>query len=87
MFVPCYEHCYLKFGKQYSEECDDICDYAKASKENKELERILVTILNYYNYKECIYCKRRKTCLTGDCNNFEKYELDLDRIKADYQVE
>lgn len=37
MFEPCYEHCYLRYGKQYTAECDDECNYAKAVKENKEL--------------------------------------------------
>lgn len=37
MFKPCYEHCYLRYGKQYTKECDDKCHYAKAIKENKEL--------------------------------------------------
>lgn len=37
MFEPCYEHCYLRYGKQYTKECDDKCNYAKAVKENKEL--------------------------------------------------
>ena len=37
MFEPCYEHCYLRYGKQYTKECDDKCNYAKAVKEKKEL--------------------------------------------------
>ena len=34
MFEPCYEHCYLKYGKEYTKECDDKCMYAKAVKNN-----------------------------------------------------
>lgn len=37
MLEPCYEHCYLRYGKQYTTECDDKCNYAKAVKEKKEL--------------------------------------------------
>lgn len=37
MFEPCYEHCYLRYSKQYTKECDDKCNYAKAVKEKKEL--------------------------------------------------
>lgn len=33
MFEPCIEHCYLRFGKQYTPDCDDKCAYAKAVKE------------------------------------------------------
>lgn len=38
MFNPCYEHCYLRFGNQYTEDCDDKCEFAKAVKEKKLLE-------------------------------------------------
>lgn len=37
MFEPCYEHCYLRYGKQYTKECDNECNYAKVVRENKEL--------------------------------------------------
>lgn len=30
MFNPCYEHCYLKYGRQYTEECDNSCEYANS---------------------------------------------------------
>lgn len=32
MLNPCYDHCYLKYGKQYTKECDTICDYAIQTK-------------------------------------------------------
>ena len=38
MFNPCVEHCFNRYGKQYSSECDENCDYAKAVKEKKMLE-------------------------------------------------
>lgn len=38
MFNPCVEHCYLKYGKQYSPDCDDKCEYAKVVNEKKLLE-------------------------------------------------
>lgn len=48
MFNQCYEHCYLRFGKQYTPDCDDKCDYAKAVKENKllkeEMDRPIKTL-------------------------------------------
>ena len=41
MFEPCFEHCYLRFGKQYTPDCDDKCEYAKTVKErNKAIEEI-----------------------------------------------
>lgn len=38
MFNPCFEYCHLRFGKQYTEDCDDKCEFAKAVKEKKLLE-------------------------------------------------
>ena len=38
---PCVNYCYLRFGKQYRPECDEICDYAKAAKKAKQLENEL----------------------------------------------
>lgn len=35
VFIPC-SHCYLKHGEQYTQECDDFCDYAKVCLENKK---------------------------------------------------
>ena len=35
MFNPCVEHCYNSYGKQYSPDCGDECEFAKAVKENK----------------------------------------------------
>lgn len=37
---PCVELCYNRYGKQYSEECDEICAYAKAVKELKESKKV-----------------------------------------------
>lgn len=38
MFNPCVEHCYVRYGKQYSPECDNECVYAKATRKIEELE-------------------------------------------------
>ena len=46
MFIPCYGYCYLKYGKQYSEECDANCDYAKVVKENKCKDKIIDYLLD-----------------------------------------
>ena len=29
-FNPCVDYCYIKHNKQYSEDCNDKCDYAQA---------------------------------------------------------
>ena len=46
MFVPCHDHCYLKYGKQYTEECDTTCDYAKAVKESEYKDEIIEYLLD-----------------------------------------
>lgn len=41
MFNPCIDHCYLRYGKQYTSDCDDQCEYAKLAKENQKLKEQL----------------------------------------------
>lgn len=45
MLNPCYEYCYLRFDKQYTEDCDDRCEFAKVVKEKKKLEKELNLLL------------------------------------------
>ncbi len=45
MYNPCVE-CYNKYSRQYTSDCDDKCDYARAIKEKKILE-------NKLNKPEC----------------------------------
>ena len=40
IYYPCSE-CTIRYDKQYSEECDDSCDYAIAVKERDRLEAII----------------------------------------------
>lgn len=41
MMEPCYELCWLKYGKQYSVDCIDKCNYAKVAEENRVLREEL----------------------------------------------
>lgn len=42
---PCIEFCHIRHGKEYSKECDDYCDYAKAVKNYKGvIDRVLEII-------------------------------------------
>lgn len=36
MYNPCFE-CLNRYGKQYTEECDDTCDYASAVKRHIDM--------------------------------------------------
>ena len=38
---PCIDYCYNRFGRQYTPECDNICDYAIKVKENKIFKEYL----------------------------------------------
>lgn len=52
MFNPCYEHCYLKYGKSYDEKCDTTCEYAKVAAENKKLTAKLGKIYDFVKDNE-----------------------------------
>lgn len=77
MLNPCYELCYRYGGRTYTKECDVTCDYAKMAK-------MLKTVL--INYTKCEYCRKYPICPVGSCYEYEKYELNFEKIKADYQV-
>ena len=56
-YIPCFEHCYVKYGKQYDpDKCDAECDYARALLENKKFKdkeeeraKIFAEIQDYLN--------------------------------------
>ena len=35
MYIPC-EECFRRYQREYTEECDNTCDYARITKEYKE---------------------------------------------------
>lgn len=41
MINPCKDYCYIRFGKQYTKECDTQCEFAKVCVENRELKKRL----------------------------------------------
>jgi len=47
VYSPCVE-CYSRYGKKYTSDCDDRCDYARVTKEKKILE-------NKINEPKCEY--------------------------------
>lgn len=46
MFIPCYEHCYLRFRKQYTQECDTTCAYAEAVLKSKSKDKVIAYLLD-----------------------------------------
>ena len=63
MFNPCYEHCFIKYGKQYTSECDTKCDYAVLAKEKRifceQLDRRI----------ESLYDIAIQICTVTECKN------------------
>lgn len=53
MFNPCRDYCYTRLGKQYSEECDETCEYAnfvkKTNQYMEENERLVMQFINQVN--------------------------------------
>jgi predicted secreted protein len=39
MFNPCIDYCYIRYGREYTHECEDRCDYARVCKELRELKQ------------------------------------------------
>ena len=80
LFNPCVEHCYNRYGRQYSSDCDDKCEYAKVVKEKKLLEEMdrFIKTLEELTTQFC--------CLT-ECRNcpvvIHEYEK---RTKLDKEV-
>ena len=35
---PCIDYCFNRFGKEYTKDCDNNCEYAKVIAENKKLQ-------------------------------------------------
>ena len=64
MFYPCVE-CNKRFGKQYTEECDNFCDYAKTVKEND------IKIKNLQD--ELAYVKKERDAAIADITEFAKF--------------
>lgn len=63
MFNPCIEHCYNRYGKQYSSDCDDKCEYAKVVREKKLLEEEMDRPIKTLGELATQFC-----CLT-ECKN------------------
>lgn len=46
MMDPCVSYCFTRFGKEYNEDCDKTCNYAKITKERDELRDSLDKVLD-----------------------------------------
>lgn len=53
IFVPCRDHCYIRYGKQYTKECNTTCDYAKVCLKNKDMLNALL------KHRICPECKEK----------------------------
>lgn len=60
MYYPC-EECFGRWGKEYTPECDDTCDYAKEVKQKKEM-------LHKIALKISSLCEDHKCPFNGNCD-------------------
>ncbi len=81
MINPCIDLCYTRYGKQYSPDCDDKCEYAKIAKEKKLLEKEMDRPIKTLGELASQFC-----CVT-ECKNcpvvIHEYEK---RTKLDKEV-
>lgn len=55
------EYCKNKFNKEYTNECDSVCEYASVVKENQKLKAEIEAIKKFVTTKEDFYYSK----LTG----------------------
>lgn len=60
IFNPCYDYCYIRLNKQYTEDCDKKCDFAKAIEENKILRAEGEWIYICWCVFKCSKCGNRR---------------------------
>lgn len=63
---PCVDFCFNRFGKTYTEECNDRCEYAKAVRRKKELEDSLEETKRPF---KTIYDAAGILCTVLECEN------------------
>lgn len=54
MFNPCMEYCKNKFNKEYTNDCDSICEYASVVKENRRLKAEIEAIKKFVTSKDTL---------------------------------
>lgn len=65
---PCIDYCFNRFGKEYTKDCDNNCEYAKVIAENKKLQSDLSRVTAErdaaieYVRGQCKYCKHNFDC-------------------------
>ena len=87
MFNPCYEYCYLRFGKQYTEDCNNTCEYAKQVNEKNKLEEQLKSLTEELNRPiETLEELTSYICTNVECENcpvmIHKYESRIEHEKT-----
>lgn len=87
MLNPCYELCFLRFGKQYTSDCDDKCEFAKVSKEKKKLEEEQKLLLDAMDRPVRTLGELvTQFCCFTECKNCPVVINDFER-RTDYEKE
>ena len=77
---PCIDYCFNHFGKEYTKDCDNNCEYAKAIAENKKLQADLAHVTAERNWAieyvrgQCKYCKHNFICTSRKGPHFNCWE-------------
>jgi hypothetical protein len=62
---PCKDLCYIRYGKQYSEKCDEECEFAYAVKQLKKQKEQICSLC------KALYTNQDKQPLCDNCTNKE----------------
>lgn len=70
---PCKDYCYLRFGKQYSADCDTSCEFAKAVKSvEKAIESMIQSkVIKFKSLSK--YCNVVDVDITSDVFTDKKF--------------
>lgn len=85
---PCIDYCWAKFNRQYTTECNEHCDYAKAclklAEADASVER-LQTLADLGNMRANDYRVMRDRAIKAEEEN-EKLRAELEQVKQCIEI-
>lgn len=85
---PCIDYCWAKFNRQYTAECNEYCDYAKAclklAEANDSVER-LQTLADLGNIRANDYRVMRDRAIKAEEEN-KKLRAELEQVKQCIEI-
>ena len=75
---PCIDYCFYRFGKEYSKDCNNYCEYAKIMAENEKLRAELEQVKGEWRgQKEANMDKPLKDWTLGEVKEYCKKKGDI----------